>query len=430
LLVLTGHTSAMELTNWAGNFRYRATSIHYPVSVAGLQEIVARLPRVRALGTRHCFNGIADSAGALVCLSAMPPDIRVDPVAMTVSVSGGTRYGVLVGELQAQGFALHNTGSLPHISVAGGTATGTHGSGDGNGILSTAITALELVTADGSLVRVDRSGSDLNAAAVGLGAFGVVAVLSLDIQPTYLVRQDVYRNAPWDTILGRFDEVMASAYSVSLLADFASNVVAQVWQKTRIGDGGPTGAPGSLYGGSWYDDADEAPGSNLNVRGGIAGPWSERMPHFRLDSEPSAAGDELQSEYFVARRHGVQALRAVRRLGERISPHLHIAEIRTTAADELWLSPAFERDSLCIGFTWRQHPAAVAALLPVIEDVLAPFQPRPHWGKLFGFRAAELAPRFPRLPDFLDVRARYDPTGKFCNPFLNQILGTANHPMA
>ncbi len=286
------------------------------------------------------------------------------------------------------------------------------------------MTALDLVTADGSLIRVDRSSPDLAALAVGLGAFGVVARVVLDVEPAYLVRQDVYRHAAWETVLGRLDEVMASAYSVSLLADFASPVVAQVWQKTRVGVGEAVSAARSLYGGSWSDDADEAVGSNLNVRGGVVGPWSERMPHFRLDSRPSAGGDELQSEYFVDRRHGVAALRVLRSLGERISPHLHIAEVRTVAADELWLSPAFQRASLCIGFTWRRHPVQVAALLPVIEGALAPFAPRPHWGKLFGFRHADLAARFPRLSDFAALIAAYDPAGKFSNAFLDGILGT------
>jgi FAD/FMN-containing dehydrogenase len=153
---------------------------------------------------------------------------------MTVSVTGGTRYGVLAAQLQSQGCALHNTGSLPHISVAGATATGTHGSGDRNGILSTAVSAVDLVTSDGALLTVNRANADLKALAVGLGAFGLITRLVLDIQPTYLVRQDVYRNAPWDTVLEAFDEVMAGAYSVSLIGDFASPVVQELWQKTRV----------------------------------------------------------------------------------------------------------------------------------------------------------------------------------------------------
>ncbi len=410
--------------NWAGNQTYGAKEILEPSTVDEVQDLVVRWPRVRALGTRHSFTGIADTPGALISLAGLDPDIRVDPAAMTVSVTGGTRYGVLISELQAQGFALHNTGSLPHISVAGATATATHGSGDRNGILSTAISAVELVTADGSLVTVTRSSEDLAAIAVGLGAFGIITRVTLDMEPTYLVRQDVYRYAPWETVLGHLDEIMASAYSVSLLADFASPTVLQIWLKTRLGEGEhPEVAPG-MFGGIWYDDSEETAPGNVNPRASVPGPWSERLPHFRLDGQPSNAGEELQTEYYVSREHGVQALEALRTLGAQISPHLLISEIRTAAADSLWLSPAYGQDVLCIGFTWAKHPADVAALLPVIEEALAPFAPRPHWGKLFHFGADVIGQRFPRLTDFRAVRRQYDPEGKFWNAFLERALGT------
>ena len=413
----------MNSTNWAGNLTYTAEATFEPKTVDELQGLVARFPHVRALGTRHSFTDIADTSGALISLAGLDPDIRIDPTTMTASVTGGTRYGVLISALQAQGFALHNTGSLPHISVAGATATGTHGSGDGNGILSTAISALELVTADGSLISVDRAGEDLSALAVGLGAFGIITRVTVDIEPSYLVRQDVYRYAPWETVLGRLDEVMASAYSVSLLADFASPTVMQVWLKTRLGDGEHPEVAPTLFGAAWYDDSDETSPENVNQRASVPGPWSDRLPHFRLERQPSNGGDELQTEYYVSRAHGVSALEALRTLGAEISPHLLIAEIRTAAADALWLSPAYGQDVLCIGFTWAKHPAEVAALLPVIEEALAPYEPRPHWGKLFDFGADVIAPRFPRLEDFKTVRTRYDPNGKFWNPFLERTLG-------
>jgi alditol oxidase len=422
---------ALELTNWAGNLAYRAASVHYPTSVVAVQELVARLPRVRPLGTRHSFTSIADApGGALISLSELAPEVTIDAEAMTVSVTGGTRYGVLAAELQAQGYALHNTGSLPHISVAGATATGTHGSGDRHGILSTAVSAVDVVKSDGSLVTVDRSNPDLKALAVGLGAFGIITRVVLDIQPTYLVRQDVYRNAPWDTVLEAFDAVMASAYSVSLIGDFGSPVIRELWQKTRVesvpdATEQPEPVPESLYGGTWYDDAEAPPDHTLTVRAGIAGPWSERLPHFRLDAPPSVGGDELQTEYFVDRRHAVNALQRLRSLGGRISPHLHATEIRTAAADDLWLSPAYERDSLCIGFTWRKHPTEVMALLPDIEAALSRYEPRPHWGKLFVFNDDDLARRFPRLPDFLELTRTYDPAGKFTNAFIDWRPGHA-----
>lgn len=413
----------MKLRNWAGNLTYGAAAAYYPSSVGEVQELVVRNRKVKALGTRHSFSPIAATpGGALVSLSGLAPQIKLDRDEMTVSVTGGTTYGVLAAALEVHGCALHNMGSLPHISIAGATATGTHGSGDDNGILATAVSAIEIVRADGSALVVERSNPDFAALAVGLGAFGIVTRLELDIQPSYLVRQDVYRDVAWDAVLDSLDEVMASAYSVSLMADFGSPVVQALWQKRLVvADADAEPAPSLLLGGTWVDDADLPPDHNLNVRAGIPGPWSERLPHFRLDSEPSAGGDELQTEYFVDRRHAVDALSTLRGMGDRISPHLNTAEIRTTTADNLWLSPAYQRKSLCIGFTWRNHPQEVAALLPEIEAMLARYEPRPHWGKLFSFGDVDLAQRFPRLRDFLELADRYDPEGKFSNPFLRRL---------
>jgi xylitol oxidase len=406
-------------TNWAGNLTYRAVAVHHPATVAEVQDLVARLPRVRALGTRHSFSAVADRPGGdLVSLDALPPEIVGDADAMVVSVTGGTRYGELAAELHAKGFALHNTGSLPHISVAGATATGTHGSGDANGILSTAVVALDVVRADGSVTTVDRGDPDLAAVAVGLGMFGVITRVVLEVRPTYQVRQDVYVGAPWEGVLEAFDEIMAGAYSVSLMGDLGSPVLAQIWQKSRVGDERPTPAPQSLYGGRWYDDADVPAGIGLNPRAGVVGPWSERLPHFRLDTPPSVGGDELQTEYFVARRHAVDALRVLRGMGERISPHLHAAEIRTVAADDLWLSPAYRRDSVSIGFTWRKQPEQVHTLIGDVEAALADFAPRPHWGKLHRLSGADLGLRFPRLQDALDLARHHDPAAKFASDLL------------
>ncbi|MEP6563003.1 MAG: FAD-binding protein [Nakamurella sp.] len=414
-------------TNWAGNYTYQASAVHYPTSLAELQELVAGQRSIRALGTRHSFSSIADSPGVLVSLADLPPEITIDPAGRTVSVTGGTRYGVLAAELQAGGFALPNMGSLPHISVAGGTATGTHGSGDGNGVLATSIAAVEVVSADGSLISIGRSNPDLAAIAVGLGAFGVISRLTLEIEPSFLVRQDVFVNVPWNAVLNRLDEVMASAYSVSLMGEFAGPGISQLWQKTRLPLENEEPVGGLVrdadFGGTWYDDADLPADTGLNPRAGIPGPWSERLPHFRLDSAPSVGGDELQTEYFVGRADGAGALEVLRSMGQQISPHLHAAEIRTVAADQLWLSPAFERDSLCIGFTWRKHPAEVGRLLPLIEAALAPFQPRPHWGKLSALPPAELADRFNRLGDFAALTEQYDPAGKFTNPLLRSVFG-------
>lgn len=407
------------LANWSNNFAFSAASLHHPQSVEELQEIVARSARVKAVGTRHSFSPIADSPdGTLVELSGFAPNIAIDATTMTASVSAGTSYGVLADELERQGYALANMASLPHISVIGGTATGTHGSSDRTGILSTAITALELVLADGSLVTVDRSNPHLAAMAVGLGAFGVVTRVHLEIEPSYQMRQDAYLGAPWDTVLSSLDEIMASAYSVNLGGNFGQQNLRQILQKVRLDDN-PPDAPPEFFGGTWTPDSELPPRPHVFPRGGLAGPWSERLPHFRLDGEPSMGGDELQSEYFVPREHGVAALEALRSMGGQIDAHLWGTEIRTTAADDLWMSPAYQRDTLCIGFTWKRHLEEVPALLPHVEAALEPFATRPHLGKLF--HMSDLDDRFPRLSDFLNLAERYDPDGKFWNPFLDRL---------
>ncbi|NNL97392.1 MAG: FAD-binding protein [Acidimicrobiia bacterium] len=409
-------------SNWAANLDYAATAVHRPVSVEEVQELVAAHPRVRPLGTRHSFTDIADSPGGiLISLEDLPADIQVDHDAGTVSVNPGTTYAVLAGRLEEEGLALPNLASLPHISIGGAIATATHGSGDTNGILATSVAAIEVVRGDGSLTRVDRTSTDLPALAVGLGAFGVYTRVELDVEPTYAVAQHIYTNASWESTIEDLDEIMASAYSVSLLGDIGASRMRNLWLKHKIGRE-PRGFPSTIHGGSRIDDTALPHGHSLTRIGGVPGPWSRRMAHFRPDAPPSAGGDELQTEYFVDRRHGRDAMRVLRSMGDRISPHLRAMEIRSLAADDLWLSPAYRRPSLCLGFTWHKHPEAVEALLPEIEAALDDFEPRPHWGKLFAL--GDLADRFPRLGDFLGLAAAYDTTRTFWNPFMDRLAGS------
>jgi alditol oxidase len=154
-------------------------------------------------------------------------------------------------------------------------------------------------------------------------------------------------------------------------------------------------------------------------QGGIAGHSFERLPHFRLGGVPSA-GDELQSEYVVAAEAAVDALRALRSIGAEIAPALHTSEIRAVAADTYWLSPFFEQSSVAFHFTWRPTEKAQAAIGRV-ERALEPWQPRPHWGKLFTLEAATVARRYPRLGSFFELRDRLDPDRKFSNAFVDSL---------
>ncbi|SEF15136.1 D-arabinono-1,4-lactone oxidase [Jiangella alba] len=412
-----------ERTNWAGKLTYGATRIHTPSSVEELQDVVARTARIRALGSRHSFSDVADTTGELVSVAGLPPRADVDAAARTVTVAAGLRYGDLAEQLHRQDWALHNLGSLPHLSVAGAVATATHGSGDGNGNLATAVAALHLVRADGELVTLRRGEPDFDGAVVALGALGVVVAVTLDVVPAFEVQQVVYDDLALDTVGERFDEIFAAAYSVSVFTDWAGTT--RSWVKHRVGDGDWTPDPawmGARPADSPRNPVPGMPAVNCTEQLGVPGPWYDRLPHFRLEFTPSS-GEELQSEFLVPRAHGVAAFGAVAALAGHIAPVLQICELRTVAADDLWLSPSYGRDVVGIHFTWRKDPEGVAPVLARIERALAPYEPRPHWGKLFTVAPEQVRERYPRLADFRRLRGEHDPDGCFGNAFTGRYLG-------
>lgn len=415
--------------NWAGNHTYVATGVRRPETVAQVQELVAESRKIKAVGARHSFSAVADSPGEQISLARLDRVVALDRERGTVTIEAGMRYAELGAALHAEGFALHNIASLPQITVAGAVATATHGSGDRNGNLATAVRALEIVTADGSLVTLtrERDGERFKGAVVGLGALGVVVRLTLDIAPTYEVRQVVYRGLPVARLESDFTPVMASGYSVSLFTDWRTDHVNQVWVKRRVGEGGLADAAADLHGAalaasklrpSGRPDA-EAYTDQLD----LPGPWHQRLPHFNPDGLPEN-GSEIQSEYFVPRDHAVAAFRAIAALRDRIAPLMGISEVRSIAADDLWLSMNYRRDCVAFHFTWQPDWAAVSALLPAIEAALAPFDARPHWGKTFTMSPGRLRELYPKLPEFRALVREFDPEGKFGNAFLDEyVLG-------
>ena len=420
------HSEVRPRTNWAGNIAFAAPDFYRPASLAELRGVVARARQVRVLGTGHSFNDMADSPGAQVSLAGLPPEVEVDSAAALVRVAAGVTYGDLASRLDRQRFALRNLASLPHISVAGACATGTHGSGPANQNLSAAVTGLELVTADGDVVELSRSEESFPGAVVHLGALGAVTQLILELVPSFEVSQRVYEDLPLDVLDDHFAAIMASGYSVSMFTDWRAPRLTQLWVKSLAEDGTPpvTEEP-------WFT-ATPAPTARNPVPGlppdnstgqlGEPGPWFERLPHFRPELTPSA-GDELQTEYLLPAEHAVDAVHALQRAGDRIAPVLRIGEIRTIAADGLWLSPAYRQDSVAFHFTWLPDAAAVLPVVTLIEQQLAPFRPRPHWGKIFTTPAADLHASYDRLPDFLDLARHYDPAGKFRNAYTARCLG-------
>ncbi|MGT2426379.1 FAD-binding protein [Amnibacterium kyonggiense] len=410
------------MRNWSGTVEYRATAVEAPTSVEEVQRLVERTPRIRALGTRHSFNDVADTEGVLVTTTEIPADFVIDAERRVVTVGAGTRYAAVATRLTEEGWALHNMGSLPHISVGGAISTGTHGSGDLNGNLSTAVRGLQLVGPDGALRWVRHGDPEFPGSVVALGLLGVVVRVELAIEPSYLVRQDVYRGLRWATLLADVPAVTSAGYSVSVFTDWATDPIGQVWVKRRIGSLDEA-VPDELAGASRIDGPSQILESedDNTTQQGIAGAWSAHLPHFRIDSTPSN-GDEIQTEYFIARSDAAPALEAVRALAADIAPLLLVTELRTMAADDLWLSQASGRDSMAIHFTWRNAPDAVVALTPEIEAALDPFGQRPHWGKVHTMPAAVVASRYPRFADFRALVQRVDPDGKFRGPATDRLL--------
>jgi alditol oxidase len=413
--------------NWAGNYTYSAARFHYPETVEQVQELVTRCSKLRVLGSRHSFNGIADSAEDLISLEHLDSVVTLNRERRTMTVEGGIKYGQLCRHLHGEGYALHNLASLPHISVAGACATATHGSGNENGNLATAVAAMELVTADGEVVVLsrDQHADQFQGAVVALGGLGVVTKLTLDIVPTFAMQQEVYENLPLAQLDDHFDDIVMSAYSVSLFTDWQNERVNQVWLKRRLtGDATLALAPSffeaTLAPGHRHPIA-SLPAEPCTAQMGIPGPWYERLPHFRMEETPSS-GEELQTEYFVPRQRAVAALRAVARLREHIAPLLQISEVRTIAADTLWMSPCYQQACVAIHFTWKKDWQAVQKLLPSIEEQLAPFNARPHWGKLFTMPPSQVQSLYEKLPDFQQLLRSYDPQGKFRNAFLDTYI--------
>ncbi len=457
----------MTLRNWSENVRFSAANVYAPRTVEELQEQVRASRKVSVLGSRHSFNDIAaidaqidtgrggkDAAqqptdpatSAYISLERLDHPVTIEQERNTVTCGANVTYGELCQRLHDEGVALRNTASLPHISVGGACATATHGSGDNNGNLASEMVGMELVTADGALRSLtrDRGGEDFFGGVVGLGGLGVVTRITLETVPAFAMEQRVYEDLPVGDLYDHFDEIMSSAYSVSLFTDWREGTVNQVWLKRQLGgwaeweggansveNGNVAPAAGAAFFGARPAPTHRHPVTRFDPapctpQMGVPGPWHERLPHFRVDSTP-ASGDELQTEYFVAREHAVPALQAMEGLRDRFEPVLWISEVRSIAADRLWLSQSYETPTVALHFSWRKDWPAVRALLPVIEEALGPFQVRPHWGKLFSLSPAHLEATFSRMSDFRSLLRSWDPERKFRNGFIDRhIYGQTN----
>ncbi len=417
--------SALPATNWAGNVRFRAARQHLPETVGELRHIIATRDHVRILGTGHSFSPLADTPADQVSVAGLPRHLTIAADRRSVTVSAGMRHGEIATRLHEAGLALHNLASLPHISVAGAVATGTHGSGIGNGNLATAVIDIEMVTADGDLAWLSRAhdAERFPGAVVALGCLGAVTSLTLEVEPTYDVRQTVYESLPFGRIDRDLDEILAAGYSVSLFTTWRESSIDRVWIKRRVDQPAPelpaTWMDAHRSAREWHPIAQLDPAA-CTAQMDVPGPWHERLPHFRLEYTPSS-GSELQTEYLLPRRRAADALRAVETIRQHLTPVLQISEIRTVAADDLWLSPSYARDSLALHFTWVDDVDAVAPVVARLETVLEPFAPRPHWAKISSVPADVVASRYPRMADFQGLRHALDPHGVFSHPMIEAL---------
>src|SRR5215213_6641711 len=234
------------LQNWSGTYRYKADRIHRPRTISELRALVSGGGSMHALGTRHSFNDVAD-ATELISLAELPGEPVLDTEAHTVTVPARIRYGELANFLQQAGWALSNMASLPHISVAGSVATANHGSGNANPTLASAVQAMTLVSGTGEVIHLSQQSPDFEGAVVHLGALGILTEVTLAIEPTFNVRQDIYQRLPWEALTGSFEEVMGSGSSVSAVTSFGRDTVELLWVKTRLINDEPRRMPEALF---------------------------------------------------------------------------------------------------------------------------------------------------------------------------------------
>lgn len=412
-------------TNWAGNYTYSTDNLVTPKTVEELQRLIKSYNKVKGLGTMHCFNGIADSKFNQISTAQLNKVISLDKETQTVTVESGIKYGEFCEYLDQNGFALHNLASLPHISVAGACSTSTHGSGINNGSLASAAVALEMVNGKGEVVTLtkEKNREEFLMAIVSLGALGIITKVTLNLLPTFKMKQVVYQNLPMAALEKDFEKIMSSGYSVSLFTDWKNKNVSEVWIKVKsneVKDFAPEFYGAKLANKNLHP-IESADPINCTDQLGVDGAWYERMPHFKMGFTPSS-GKELQAEYFVPIKDAYQAFMAVEKLNEKVAPLLFITEIRTIAADDIPMSPFYKKTCLAIHFTWKQEVDAVMAVLPEIEKALEPFGARPHWGKIFTLPPQVLQARIERLNEFKSLMLKHDPEGKFRNDFIDSSL--------
>ncbi|WP_435870928.1 D-arabinono-1,4-lactone oxidase [Leifsonia williamsii] len=427
--------------NWGRTEAVRPRRVERPSGPEAVQRAVAAaasqgLP-VKAVGAGHSFTGIAAAPGVLLDLDALSGVLAVDVERGRVTLGAGTRLHRLPALLEPYGLALENMGDIDRQTIAGATSTGTHGTGGGFGGLATQLTALTLVTADGSLLRIDETENAelLPAARLGLGALGIIVDVTVQCVPAYLL-QAVERPEPLQDALDGYLERSAREDHFEFYW-FPHTETALTKTNTRLPVTAPR-APLTRWG-RWIDDELLANGVYRGacalgtVAPGVIPPFSrlaQRMTGNRdfTDLSPRVYVTNRgvrfrEQEYALPRAAVPAALVEVKALIERRGWRISFpVEVRSAAADGNWLSTAYGRETGYIA-VHRYYREDHREYFAAVEEIMLDHDGRPHWGKLHTRDADWFREAYPRFGDFLAVRDRLDPERRFANAYLRQVLG-------
>jgi L-gulono-1,4-lactone dehydrogenase len=426
-------------SNWSGLATAHPAQLIAPADATEVADAVVAAGnnglRVKMVGAGHSFTDIAVTDGLMLRPDRLVGIVGVDRDTMTVTVLGGTPLHVLNERLHGLGLALHNMGDVDRQSVAGAISTGTHGTGGHWASLSAQVAALELVTADGSLLRASTTENSevFHAARVGLGALGILTAVTFMVEPAFTL-EAVERPMSWAEVVDGFDAMVAENHHAEAywfphtdrmltkrdnrtldeprpLSRLRAYVDDRLLSNTvfgivnRVGNAVPRSI-GTI--------------NQVSARALSARTFSDAS--YRVFTSPRRVVFR-EMEYALPRAAGMAALADVRRLIDRSGWRISFpVEIRYAPADDVWLSTASGRDSVYLAFHVNAQTDHTAYFTGV-EAVLKEYDGRPHWGKLHTRSATDLAPAYPHFADFLAVRDRLDPDRLFTNRYLDRVLG-------
>ena len=442
-------------TNWSENVTYTSDVVLFPSSTFELQQIVkdAQYSKLKVIGTRHCFNTIADTGHKTgsntgktghICLENMT-SAYFDKVVIigeedqgpqaVVTFEAGMTYSRLIDIVDAEGLAIQNLPSLPHINVVGSMITGTHGSGHNYTSLTTQVVAFDIVFPNGKLESLSKqTTADFTNYLINFGGLGVITSMTIRLVPTFMVCKSIYENLKWDILFDKknFDTIMHHQDFLSFFCTWKNREMTSVWVGKKYYNGDSLPLKEKEYFGASHITGNRihpVPGrdSSVNVTTGI-GKWRDKIYHFLPDKPPSSAGEEIQTEFFVPYECFIEAIEALYLIKDKFQHLVQVSEFRMVLNDNLPMSPAKHQTCIGIHFTWWRKHDEILDVLPLIENTLSKFNVKPHFGKLFQMSG----PKFEELygSDLDKLRAlcyKYDPTGKFRNHFMEKYIFTTKH---